>query len=59
MKLKKYCKISLNKSSRANSKAKEEKISLEERFKTYKGSNLCKNFKWDESKGKEILNDNF
>lgn len=35
-------------------KLKEEKISLEERFKSYKGHNLCKDFEWDEPKGKEI-----
>lgn len=32
----------------------EEKISLEEKFKEYKGENLAKEFTWDESRGKEI-----
>lgn len=35
-------------------KPKKEKISLEERFKEYKGENLAKEFIWDEAKGKEI-----
>lgn len=36
------------------SKAKKEKISLEERFANYKGKDLSKEFKWDEPRGKEI-----
>lgn len=35
-------------------KCNKEKISLKERIKNYKGSNLCKDFVWDESVGKEI-----
>lgn len=30
------------------------KISLEEKFRKYKGPNLAKEFKWDEPRGKEI-----
>lgn len=30
------------------------KISLEERFKNYKGKNQAKDFKWDQPKGNEI-----
>ena len=30
------------------------KISLEKRFREYKGKNLAKSFTWDESVGKEI-----
>ena len=30
------------------------KISLEKKFKEYKGKNLVKDFSWDESVGKEI-----
>lgn len=30
------------------------KVSLEEKFKEYKGKNLSKEFSWDESVGKEI-----
>ena len=30
------------------------KVSLEEKFKEYKGKNLSKDFSWDERKGKEI-----
>ena len=33
---------------------KKEKISLEERFKLYKGENLSKEFVWDEARGKEL-----
>ena len=33
---------------------KREKISLEERFKNYKGPNLCKEFTWDGPAGREI-----
>jgi len=33
---------------------KNRKISLEERFKNYKGKNLAKDFKWDEARGNEI-----
>lgn len=36
------------------SKTKEKKISLEERFKSYKGENLSKSFAWDDPKGREI-----
>lgn len=35
-------------------KSKNIKISLEERFKNYKGENLVKDFEWDEQRGKEI-----
>lgn len=35
-------------------KVKEEKISLKERFKNYKGPNLSKEFEWDEPRGKEL-----
>lgn len=30
------------------------KISLESRFKEYKGENLASDFSWDEARGKEI-----
>ena len=33
---------------------KKKKISLADRFKSYKGKNLAKDFVWDESVGKEI-----
>ena len=33
---------------------KKERISLEERFKAYKGENLAKEFVWDDPKGREI-----
>ena len=33
---------------------KKERISLEERFKSYKGKNIAKEFVWDEPKGREI-----
>lgn len=36
------------------SKPKKEKISLEERFSSYKGENLTNDFVWDGKKGKEI-----
>ncbi len=36
------------------SKPKKEKISLAERFANYTGSNLAKDYTWDEAKGKEI-----
>ena len=36
------------------SKSKNNKISLEERFKEYKGKNLTKEFNWDKNKGREI-----
>ena len=36
------------------SKVKKQNLSLEERIKQYKGSNLAKDFCWDEPKGKEI-----
>lgn len=32
----------------------ENKISLEERIKEYEGENLCKEFEWDENRGREI-----
>ena len=35
-------------------KPKDDKISLAEKFKTYKGENLAKEFSWDDDKGKEI-----
>ena len=35
-------------------KSKNKKISLSERFKEYKGPNLCDDFCWDEPRGKEI-----
>ena len=35
-------------------KQKRKKISLEERFKQYKGENLAKDFSWDEPKGREV-----
>lgn len=36
------------------SKVKKQNLSLEERIKQYKGTNLAKDFCWDEPKGKEI-----
>lgn len=33
---------------------KNKKISLKERFDSYNGKNLAKDFTWDESKGREI-----
>lgn len=36
------------------SKSINKNISLEERFKNYKGNNLAKDFDWDEPRGKEI-----
>ena len=33
---------------------KKKKISLEERFKNYKGKNLAKDFSWDEPMGREL-----
>ena len=36
------------------SKSMNKKISLEERFKKYKGENLAKEFSWDEPRGNEI-----
>ena len=33
---------------------KKKKISLEERFKDYKGKNLAKEFSWDEPMGREL-----
>lgn len=33
---------------------KKKKISLEERFKNYKGKNLAKDFSWDEPIGREL-----
>ena len=36
------------------SKIEKQPISLEERIKAYKGSNLSKEFSWDEQRGKEI-----
>lgn len=35
-------------------KCKNQKISLEERFRNYKGKNLAKDFEWDEKRGREI-----
>lgn len=35
--------------------SKNEKISLKELLKKYKGKNLSKDFEWDLPKGKEIL----
>lgn len=35
-------------------KSNKGRISLEERFRTYNGNNLAKDFEWDESRGKEI-----
>lgn len=32
------------------------KNSLEEKFKSYKGNNVTKDFSWDESIGKELFN---
>ena len=36
------------------SKLKNKNITLKERIKQYKGSNLAKDFIWDENVGKEI-----
>ena len=36
------------------SKSKNNKISLEERFKKYHGKNMAKEFEWDLPKGNEI-----
>ncbi|MDO5568964.1 MAG: AbrB/MazE/SpoVT family DNA-binding domain-containing protein [bacterium] len=36
------------------SKQKNDKNSLKERFATYKGPNLAKEFEWDEHRGSEI-----
>lgn len=33
---------------------KKKKISLEQRFKEYRGKNLAKEFEWDEPRGNEI-----
>ena len=33
---------------------KKRKVSLSDKFKSYKGENLAKTFSWDESVGKEI-----
>lgn len=35
-------------------KSKSNKMSLEEKFRNYKGENLSKNFTWDEPVGREI-----
>jgi len=35
-------------------KINDQHISLEDRIKQYKGPNMCKEFEWDESQGKEI-----
>lgn len=35
-------------------KSDKKKISLEERFKEYKGKNLSKEFTWDDARGNEI-----
>ena len=34
--------------------SKNNKISLYERFKNYKGDNLAKDFSWDSARGKEL-----
>ena len=36
------------------SKSNKKKISLEKRFKEYKGDNCVKDFEWDEARGDEI-----
>lgn len=36
--------------------SEKKKTSLEEKFKSYKGNNLTKDFSWDESIGKELFN---
>lgn len=36
------------------SKPLKKKLSLEEKFLNYKGTNLAKEFSWDEPKGKEL-----
>ncbi|MBR3523992.1 MAG: AbrB/MazE/SpoVT family DNA-binding domain-containing protein [Bacilli bacterium] len=36
------------------SKSKKQKISLEKLFEQYNGSNLAKDFSWDEPQGREI-----
>ena len=36
------------------SRPKKEKISLADEFANYKGSNLAKEYSWDEAKGREI-----
>ncbi len=36
------------------SKIKNKPISLKDRIKNYDGDNLCKDFSWDEPRGKEI-----
>ena len=36
------------------SKSKNNKISLEERFKEYNGDNIAKDFNWDTPRGREI-----
>ena len=46
--------LEYNKNEIIISKPKREKISLAERFANYKGSNLAKEYIWDEAKGKEI-----
>ncbi len=46
--------LEYNKNEIIISKPKREKISLAERFANYKGSNLAKEYVWDEAKGKEI-----
>ena len=46
--------LEYNKNEIIISKPKREKISLAERFANYKGSNLAKEYTWDEAKGKEI-----
>lgn len=35
-------------------KSETKKISLEKKFKKYKGKNLAKEFNWDDPKGREI-----
>ena len=36
------------------SKLQNKSVSLEERFRNYKGENLVNDFSWDEAKGKEL-----
>ena len=35
-------------------KIKNKRISLKDRIKDYNGNNLCKDFSWDDARGKEI-----
>lgn len=36
------------------SKIKNKPISLKDRIKNYDGDNLCKDFSWDDPRGKEV-----